>query len=119
MKAPSKGGAFFIHIRKIIRKIFGKCFCIAYLSGMTLKETVEIILKWVKSCETSEQVNLLENASTQWTDPFKKNMPVFEFELSMLALKIAIDDQKLVVNKPTETGVPTLDLHNQRHDSKD
>ena len=88
-------------------------FVLLILAPMDLNETISTISRWIKSCETNEQISLLEKATDQFFIPFK-NLSGLELQLAKGRLKELFNVQKLLVIKPTETGVPTLDLNRNR-----
>lgn len=90
---------------------------------MTLQETKDIILKWIASCETSEQTSLLEDAIKNfWIKPFeiestkkKVSITLIEVQSTRYDLIQAIETKKItlaVSGRQSDTGVPTLDRYN-------
>lgn len=67
---------------------------------MTLQETKEIIKRWLLSCETSEQLDLLLEVMDKFVfDRFAGSSPMVDLEMAKTELKEAWMDQKLLVVK--------------------
>lgn len=80
---------------------------------MTILQTKDVILKWIKSAETYDQCDLLlECILTFIVERFEKQVPPHELEIVKTELMDALTDQKAAIiwaNKPTEPELaPTL-----------
>lgn len=65
---------------------------------MTLKETQEIITKWIESCQTSEQLDLLLEVMDKFVfERFANISPLIELEAAKSDLKDAWLVRKLLV----------------------
>lgn len=87
---------------------------------LTLQETKDIILKWINSCDTSEQLNILALPIERfWLTPFrstpknkKTKSELLEYEIVFNEIADAITTKRLLVvrNNPP-LSIPTLDAY--------
>lgn len=67
---------------------------------MDLKETKESVLRWILSCETAYQLDLMINIMHEFIfERFKDDTPALEMELIKQELKEAWETQKVIVVK--------------------
>jgi hypothetical protein len=81
-----------------------------------LYETKDIILKWILSCTTAHQMDLLASIMNQFVlERFEKEVPKWELDMVMTELKMAwmIHKTVIVSNHYEESEIPTLFLHDQ------
>lgn len=81
---------------------------------MTLQETKEIILKWIASCESSEQLDILVDVrSSHLYNRFVKeadNRTIIELNEAMIELEAAILKKRLSIVTPP-LSAPILDAY--------
>lgn len=79
---------------------------------MTLQQTSDIILKWISSCHTSEQLDLLVPVVTSHiVTPFQNKVPELDLLLVKEDLVNAISDRQRMIIHRQPSGVPTLDAY--------
>lgn len=67
---------------------------------MTLKETQEVITRWISSCETSEQLDLLLEVMDKFVfERYANTSTLIELELAKTDLKESWLTRKLIVAK--------------------
>jgi len=85
---------------------------------MTLLQHKEIILKWILSCDTNEQLGLLLDVIANFvTKRFEGIADPLELELTRIDLTQALNDQQMMIIKgemnPEELA-PTLAVYNHQ-----
>lgn len=79
---------------------------------MTLHQTKEIINRWVNSCTSSEQLELLKPViESHIVTPFKPMVPELDLLLVKEDLVNAISDRQRMIIHRQPSGVPTLDAY--------
>lgn len=65
---------------------------------MTLKETTQAIGKWIKSCDTSDQLNLCEELIKDYVvKRYEKTVDMIDMAHAESYLKMQIQDMRLIL----------------------
>jgi len=77
---------------------------------MDIQQQKEILLKWIRSCQTAEQLDLLSHRVPEFVvKRFSDKIEYYEMELAIEELSDAIIEQRVITAR--KTGPSRLNTH--------
>jgi hypothetical protein len=88
---------------------------------MDIQQQKEIFLKWIRSCQTAEQLDLLSQRVTEFVvERFSDKMEYYEMELTKEELSDAIIEQRVITareRRPMRLNTHLLIIPNEMHEN--
>ena len=86
---------------------------------MDIQQQKEILLKWIRSCQTAEQLDLLSQRVTEFVvKRFSEKIEYYEMELAKEELSDAIIEQRVITaheRRPTRLSTRILVIPNESY----